>query len=140
MSAGFKELENITADIGIEAWGHSLEDAFVSAADGLARLMSDLPAGPKPVTRKIRIEAGSLSSLLVQFLNEIVYLEETQGFLLEKVTYLIISGCTLDAVLTGAVFDPEVHSINAHIKAATYHGLEIDEKEDEVRVKVIFDV
>ena len=138
--AGFRELENITADMGIEAWGSSLEDAFVSAADGLAALLSDLPSGDHPLTRKVRIQAESLPSLLVQFLNELVYLEETQGFLPGKITHLKIHNDNLDATVTGALYDPGVHSINAQIKAATYHGLEIRENGDEVRIKVILDV
>ena len=140
MSGGFRELENITADLGIEAWGSSLEDTFVSAVHGLASILSDLPGGDQPLTRKIRIEAESLPSLLVQFLNEIIYLEETEDFLPGKVTHLKIKNNDLDATLTGAIFDPKIHTLNAHIKAATYHELEIVEEEDKVRVRVIFDV
>ncbi len=140
MSRGFRELENITADLGIEAWGADLEDAFASSAHGLASLLSDLPGGDQPLTRKIRIEAESLPSLLVQFLNEIIYLEETEDFLPGKVTHLKILNNDLDATMTGAIFDPKIHTLNAHIKATTYHGLEIVEEENEVRVRVIFDV
>jgi SHS2 domain-containing protein len=140
MSGGFRELENITADLGIEAWGLSIEDAFASTVHGLASLISDLSGGDQPLARKIRIEAGSLPSLLVQLLNEIIYLEDTEYFLPGKITHLKIRNNHLAATLTGAIFDPEIHTLNAHIKAATYHGLEIVEKGDEVRVKVIFDV
>jgi SHS2 domain-containing protein len=140
MSGGFRELENITADLGIEAWGSSLEDTFASAVHGLASLLSDLPEGDQPLSRKIRIEAGSLPSLLVQLLNEIIYMEETEGFLPGKVTHLKIHNNRLDATMTGAIFDPEIHTLNAHIKATTYHGLEIVEEGGEVRVRVIFDV
>ena len=140
MSGGFKELENITADLGIKAWGKDLEGAFTSAAHGLAFLMSDQLSNKQTITRRIRIKAGSLQSLLIQFLNEIIYLEETENFLPGAVADLTIGGCYLDATLSGDSFDPEIHSINAHIKAATYHRLEIEEKEDEVTIKVIFDV
>ena len=140
MPGGFRELENITADLGIEAWGTDLEDAFASAAHGLASLLSELPGSDQPLTRKIRIQAGTLPSLLVQFLNEIIYMEETQSFLPGRITHLKIRNNDLEATLTGAIFDPEIHTLNAHIKAATYHGLEIVEEGDEVRVKVIFDV
>ena len=140
MSGGFRELENITADVGIEAWGLGLEDAFTSAVHGLASLLSDSSGGDQPLTRRIRIEAVSLPSLLVQLLNEIIYLEDTESFLPGKITYLKIRNNHLDATLTGAIFDPEIHTLNAHIKAATYHGLELVEEGDEVRVKVIFDV
>jgi SHS2 domain-containing protein len=140
MSGGFRELENITADLGLEAWGTNLEDAFASAAHGLASLLSNVSEGDQPVTRQIRIEAGSLSSLLVQFLNEIIYMEETEDFLPGEITHLKIHNNNLDATLTGVIFDPEMHSLNAHIKATTYHGLEIDQTGQEVRIKVIFDV
>ena len=140
MSGGFRELENITADLGIEAWGFGLEGAFASAVHGLASLLSDLPGGDQPLTRQIRIETGSLPSLLVRFLNEIIYLEDTQSFLPGRITHLKIQNNNLDATLTGAIFNPEIHTLNAHIKAATYHGLEIVEEGETVRIKVIFDV
>ena len=140
MPGGFRELENVTADIGIEAWGSSVESAFASAANGLASLKSEVPASNKTLKKRFKIRTDSLSSLLVQFLNEIVYLEETEGFLPGVVHDLTISGTSLDATVAGDTFDPEIHSMNAHIKAATYHGLEIEELPDEVRIKVIFDV
>jgi len=140
MSRGFRELENITADIGIQAWGAGLEDAFASAAHGLASLLSDLPESDQPLSRRIRIEAGSLPSLLVQFLNEIIYLEETEGFLPGTVKTLTIDNLCLEADITGASYDPDHHALLAQIKAATYHGLEIVEKGETVRIRVIFDV
>ena len=140
MSEEFRELENITADLGIEAWGPSLEGAFASTAQGMASLLSDLPGGSLPLTREIRIKAGSLPSLLVQFLNEIIYLEDTQSFLPGKVTHLKITGNSLEATIAGAVFDAEKHTLDAHIKAATYHELKIDQTGDQVRIRVIFDV
>ena len=140
MSGGFRELEEITADVGIEAWGSSLEEAFAFTANGLASLMSDLPSGPQPLTKDISIEAEDLPSLLVQFLNEIVFLEETESFLPGKVTVQKIRGNKLDAALAGCIFDPAIHILNAHIKAATYHGLEIKQSSEGVTIKVIFDV
>jgi SHS2 domain-containing protein len=140
MPGGFKELENITADLGIKAWGPDLEGAFSSTARGLACLLSDQPFRRQTVTRQIRIEAGSLHSLLIQFLNEIIYLQETEDFLPGAVSNLTIRGLRLDAILAGDTFDPELHDINTHIKAATYHGLEIEQSSEGVTIKVIFDV
>ncbi len=140
MSGGFRELENITADLGIEAWGPRLEDAFSAAVHGLASFISDLPGSDQPLTRHIRIEAETLPSLLVQFLNEIIYLEETEDFLPGKVTTLTIDNLRLEAVIAGALFDPDLHTRLALIKAATYHELEIDQTGETVNIKVIFDI
>ena len=146
MAAGFKELDGITADLGIEAWGETLEKAFTHAALGLSALVTELPQNSDTIRRTIHIQAPSLPDLLVKYLNEIIYLEEVDGFLLCDIPDLKISdpGLTpeldLAATLTGTIFDPDRHSINTHIKAATYHGLAIEEKPGELRVRVIFDV
>ena len=140
MPGGFRELDNITADLGIEAWGPDIEGAFANTVQGLASLLSDLPDKDQPLTRTIQIEGESLPSLLVRFLNEIIFLEETEGFLPGRVSDLAISGNTLKAVLSGATFDPEIHTMNAQVKAATYHGLEIDQTGQKVTIRVIFDV
>lgn len=140
MSGGFRELENITADIGIEAWGPGLENAFSSTALGLASLISEPSESGVPLTREIRIESGSLPGLLVGFLNEIIYLQETEDILLRRVTRLEIRDNCLDASITGVLFDPAVHTLSAHIKAATYHGLTIDQSGERVTINVIFDV
>jgi SHS2 domain-containing protein len=140
MAAGFKEMDGITADLGIEAWGETLEEVFIQAALGLAALMTDLTESGNTVNRILLIEAPSIPDLLVKFLNEIIYLEEVEGFILYDIPELSIGDTGLEATLSGMTFDPSRHTINAHIKAATYHGLTIDETPGEVRVRVIFDI
>jgi len=137
---GFRELENITADLGIEAWGRSVEEAFAAAAEGLFSLLSSPQGTDNPLIEEIRIKAPSLPSLLVRFLNEIIYLLETQDFLPRQVTSLTVRDNTLHATLAGARYDPSVSTLDAHVKAATYHGLAIEKEGGEVRIRVIFDV
>jgi SHS2 domain-containing protein len=140
MAGGFKELDGITADLGIEAWGENLEEMFTQAGLGLAASIATLPADGDSTTRNICIEAPSLPDLLVKFLNEIIYLEDVDGFLLHRIPKISIKDSNLEATLTGVTFNPSLHSINSHIKAATYHGLAIEEAPGEIRVRVIFDV
>ena len=140
MPGGYRELPDITADLGIEAWGSGLEEAFSSTIRGLATLMSDVPASRHPLVRHIHIESASLESLLVQLLNEIVFLEETENFLPGEVAALSIRGSSVDVSIEGDTFNPEIHNIGAHIKAATYHGLKILEEGNTFRIRVIFDV
>lgn len=140
MPGGFKELENITADLGLEAWGSDIEEAITSTAQGLISLLTLPSTSKQHLSRSIRIEAESLQGLLVGFLNEIIYLEDAEDFIPGRITSLRVGGNSLQATLYGEHFDPQVHVLNAHIKAATYHGLEIVQKEDIVRIKVIFDV
>ncbi|MDT8395753.1 MAG: archease [bacterium] len=140
MAGGYKELDGITADLGLEAWGETLEEAFVQAGLGLAAVMADLPTEDDKVTRTVLVQAPSPQDLLIRFLNEIIYREDTEGFIPVNVPSLEIVGGRLEATLTGMIYDPSRHIINTHVKAATYHGLAIEETPGEVRVRVIFDV
>jgi len=140
MPGGFKELENITADLGLEAWGSDLEEAFTCTVQGLIWLLAGSPAGQQRLSRDIQIQAGSLPSLLVRLLNEIIYLEDAEDFIPDRVDSLSLRGNTLSATLTGDPFDSRIHTINVPIKAATYHGLEIEQTSERVTIKVIFDI
>lgn len=140
MTSGYRELEGITADAGIEAWGNNITEAFIGAAEGLASLIAKMPDEKLTGTESISVHGENLSALLVKFLNEMIYLEEVRNLIPGKVKRLWINGPNLFAVVRcadGSTVDP---TERGHIKAATYHGLEINQTEAEVRIKVIFDV
>ena len=140
MAGGFRELEDITADVGVEAWGDSVEAAFIQAAEGLAAMLADRSSLSGDDSREITIGSSDRHGLLVNFLNEIIFLEETEGFLPKTVKSLILEGDRLAAVIAGETFDPDRHTRNMEIKAATYHDLAIERRGAEVRIRVIFDV
>jgi SHS2 domain-containing protein len=140
MSGGYRELDGITADLGLEAWGPDTAESFRQAAQGLAAFLSDITLLDNAESRSVTITADTTESLLINLLNEIIYLEETEDFLTGSVNYLEIKAGTLSATLAGTVFDPEIHRRGAAIKAATYHGLTINVVDDSVRVTVIFDI
>ncbi len=140
MASGFTELEGITADAGINAWGDTLEEAFTGAAEGLASLLADLPESSLKENAPVTVRGENLSSLLVGFLNELIFLEETQGLIPGKIKRLWINGNNLFATVLCAKSGSVDPSERSHVKAATYHGLEIDQSGDRIEIKVIFDV
>ena len=140
MMAGFRELDGITADVGIEAWGAAIEEAFIQTSDGLASLISDRNTLSDGLTEEITVTADDLPGLLVNFLNEVIFLVETESFLPLKTVSLRIKDSELVASITGCTYQPRVNFRNIGVKAATYHGLVIDEATDTVTIRVIFDV
>ena len=71
---GFELLEH-TADVGIRAWGATLEAAFVQATFGLAEVLGAARPGPgRPVT--LEVSAADHGGLLVDWLNEVLWLQE----------------------------------------------------------------
>ena len=140
MVGGFRELEGITADVGLEAWGATTVEALLQAGNGIAYLISELDTLSDDISEEIEITACDLPGLLVNFLNEIIFLVETRDFLPLKTTSLRIDNSVLSARMRGCRFHPDIHIRNICLKAATYHGLTIEEAAGKVTVRVIFDV
>jgi SHS2 domain-containing protein len=71
------ELLEHTADVGIRASGATLEEAFEQATLGLAEVLGAHRPGPgRPVT--LEVSAADLGGLLVDWLNEVVWLHEVR--------------------------------------------------------------
>lgn len=135
--AGFELLDH-TADVGIRAWGREPAEAFAQAAAGLAELMGVRVPGPGAV-RRVRIEGEDPADLLVGFLNELLYLHETElaGFV--RVDVRELSDRALEAEVELAPLGGP--GAGVAVKAATYHQVAIERRPDgAVEVRVYVDV
>ncbi|MCK4303086.1 MAG: archease [Candidatus Eisenbacteria sp.] len=130
---GFEPVDH-TADLGLRVWAEGLEGLFRQAALGLSQLLTD-PARIR-VARRLPIEVtgADLEELLVSWLNEILYRAESEGMLFAEFQDLRIEetagGYSLAAVALGEPRDESRHPLGAAVKAATYHGLEIESRSE----------
>jgi SHS2 domain-containing protein len=133
-TAGYKEREH-AADWELEAWAPDLPGLLVQAARGMNALMGvRLEAGP-PVERRLSLSFQDSESLLVAFLNELLYYLESENLAFE-VFELRLDAQSLNGRLLGA----QVVSIDKEIKAATYHNLQVQQSDGEARARVVMDV
>jgi len=134
------ELIDISGDAGIRAFGKNLEDLFLNAAAGMYSLIAD----PGRISPQKSIEAeskgNSLEGLLVSWLNELIFQFDTYGFIGREVRIHELRDTLIKATVTGEDFDPEKHGRGLLLKAATYHRLNIERKEDHWEAVVIFDI
>ena len=141
MAEGGYEFFGTTADKGILARGRDLSEVFANAARGLLALMVENPAAVRPVERRaVRLTAGSPEGLLVAWLSELLYLYEVDGFLAADCSIGRLTESDLSAEVSGEPFDPARHRAAGHVKAVTYHGLEITRDAAGYRAPIIVDV
>lgn len=138
MAQPFDILEH-TGEAGVIAYGGTLAEAFSSAALGLFSTMVDLESVQEREAREVAVEASDRDALLVEFLNELVFLFDTQRFLVKRVEVLDMDDRRLRARCYGERVDLARHAIRSAVKAVTYHMLLIEEGPP-TRVRVIFDV
>jgi len=135
----FEILEH-TADIGIKAYGNTLKEAFENAALGMFSLITNPENIKSRLSKEIFVEAEDRESLLVEWLNEIIYRFEVDYEVYKR--FEIIEWdeeYRLRAIVYGEELDLGRHEIKTQIKACSYHMLKI-EREDCWYAQVIFDV
>ncbi len=115
-----------TADMGIEASGATLEELFAEAASGLLEIIAGTPQVVAREERRVTVTAGDTGELLVHWLNEILYLFESQGFLPLDFEIEEIRMNRLRARVRGETFDPQRHPLEREVKAVTYHQLRVE--------------
>ena len=134
--AGFEEIEH-TADWALRIRGSDLRELLVNAARGMSSLLVSEPAQiPLSIEEHFTIEADDAESLLVNWLSELAYWAETEGFVFAEFNLQKVSPTYLQAVVRGA----SVPDLQKHIKAVTYHNLEIVETDAGLTTIVVFDV
>jgi SHS2 domain-containing protein len=126
-----------TADIGIKAYGESLDESFANAALAMFEVMTDVLKVEPVGEYEVRVKAENLEDLLVDWLGELLFLHETQDVLLSEFD-VKVDNLSLDAKVRGEALNREKHELKDDVKAITYHMLEVNEKEG--FVKVLLDI
>ena len=133
-NAGYREIEH-TADWELEVWAPDFPSLMEQAAKGMYSLAETrLASGPR-TNRTLTLAGTDDESALVSFLNELVWLGESErlGFDQFEITS---EGDCISAVLSGAA----IESQSKEIKAVTYHKLLIRKSQRGLEVRIVFDV
>ena len=138
MEKGFDILDH-TADIGIVAYGVDLKQTFANAATGLFSLITDLDKVVEVTYRDIELTAPDMESLLVDWLNELVYIFDVENMLFKRFDISQLDQNWLKARVYGEKVDAARHEIKLGVKAATYHMLQIVSNNG-YQARVIFDI
>ncbi|MBI4537254.1 MAG: archease [candidate division NC10 bacterium] len=137
--AGF-ELFAVTADQGIRAWGQTLPELFRQAARGLFSLIVEAGTVENREWVPVSATAGDRETLLVAWLNELLYLYETRALVMGEWRIRRLEDTALEAEAGGEAVDAARHALLGHVKAVTYHGLALYPTERGWEARVVVDV
>jgi SHS2 domain-containing protein len=129
-----------TADIGLLARGRTLVELFANAADGLADLTVDRDGLADAIRVQVSVSAEDREALMVAWLNELLYLLDTQRFVARRTQITALAATSLRAKLFGDTIDPDRHTVRRMIKAATYHRLSLRRADGVWEARVILDL
>lgn len=135
MEIKFQPLEH-PSDVGIIAFGKNTKELFENSAFGMFSLMADLSRVEKQQEIIVKAEGDNYDSLLVNWLNELIFYQDSKKILLKEFIIKNLSKNSLEGTVSGEKINMDKHFIYRPIKAATYNQLQIDENQ----ARIVFDV
>ncbi len=130
------EIIDHPSDIGLIAYGKSRKEIFENAAFGMFSLMAELSDVSTNETLTVKVTGDDADELLVNWLNELIFIEDSKKLLLKEFKIEKLTDRSLTAQVSGEKIKNGLHELHRPIKAATYNQLEINNS----KARVVFDV
>jgi SHS2 domain-containing protein len=128
------------ADVGLLLEGADGPDLFAAAGLALFDLVCDLRSVEERERYELAGEADGVEALLVDWLNDLVYLFEARGVVCRRFAFASWTETSYAAEAFGEPADESRHATRDLVKAATYHGLVVRRTEEGLEARVILDV
>ena len=132
-------LRDHTADVGVEASGETLGDAFAACADGMAAAMCDrVPDAGERFDLAVRAE--SRESLLFDYLDRLIYERDVRNVLPVDSEATVREDASEWAVEASARGVPLDRVRAREVKAVNYSEMEVEETDEGWHLYVVIDV
>lgn len=129
-------LEHV-GEVRLRVRGPSIGALAVEAGRALASLELGRPAPPgRGDPRAVEVRSTDREALLVDWLNELIFLAETQCWVATEFEIESESDSHVRARARGV----DVEEAPARVKAATFHGLRVTPVPEGLEAEVVFDV
>lgn len=126
-----------TADWSFRAFGRDRRELFANAAFALFALQGARAAdNANEITRVVEVNGIDVEAVFVNWLNELLYLQESYRETYHRFDISMLSATTLRANVFGK---PRI-AMDKIIKAATYHNLKIEQTREGWEAVVVVDV
>lgn len=135
----FEILEH-TADIGFRAWGETPAQLFQNAALALQSTAVEMERVETKMVYPIAASGDDYESLLVAWLNEVLYYLDGERVVMSRFDIEQISPERVTGKGWGEPRDPERHLPRLVVKGVTYHQLSVRQEEGRWTAQVFLDI
>ena len=136
---GFRLIDH-TGDTGVLVYGASLQELFENAAQAFFYVLTDRRRIRGRDPREFLLGGNGREELLVGWLNEFLYLFDTQGLLFRRFQVQEVDEQHLKATAWGEPYEEGRHPIKTPVKAVTFHQLRVRKEQGVWKAQLIFDL
>jgi SHS2 domain-containing protein len=142
--AGQFEFLEHTADVYVQVYGKSMEEAYENSALSMFETITDSDKIAQTIEDTVEVEAADQYELLYNWLEALLVKSETEGMLYSKFQITdwkeTAESFCFKATVWGEKFDAEKHVQKVAVKAVTYHRMMIIREKDRVVLEFILDI
>lgn len=141
---------DVTADIGFYAYGRSLEEAYENAGLAMFNVVTDIGKVKKQESREFEIVSEDLVSLLYDYLEELLFLQDTEFLFFSDFKITIekivsepssdLENYKLACTAYGEEINWDVHDHRSEVKAITFHKMCVNEDNGVFKLRAILDL
>jgi SHS2 domain-containing protein len=130
-----------TADVGIKAYGRTLEEAFENSALAVFEVMTDTSKVDPVEERKVTIDGIDLENLLYRWIESLLVYYDSELLLFSKFKVKIDQdNMRLEGEAWGEKFNEEKHERRTLVKAMTYSLMSINKVGDMYEITFVVDI
>jgi SHS2 domain-containing protein len=126
-----------TGELEVEIEAESETAVFEQGFEAMRELLRPeaVATGEGDESRRVSLSAQDRPALLADWLGELAFLAESEGFVPERLVAIELGGDALTAEIAGA------RGESPHlVKAATYHRLALERDDGHWRARIVLDV
>ena len=141
-TTGFRYLDHM-ADIIVEAYGRSLDEAFENSGLALVNIMFGIEEVVTKKAMRIDVRGRDIESLLYCWLEKILLLLLVDEFIPSEFDANISmekSSILLTGIARGENIDLRRHIYHIEVKAITYHEMSIMQEKNNFTIRYIVDL
>lgn len=130
-----------TADAKFQAYGATLEEAFLNAGKAMSDIITDIALLKGTLCATFELTAKSREALLFDFLDHLIYLIDTEGILFADARLKIAESegsFTLNCTMRGDHY--RNYETHGDVKAVTYNDMKITHEAGRWVCQVVVDL
>ncbi len=140
MAYSYRFVEDLCfTDVGFEVEADTVEELFVASALATEAVMADVGKIRPVVKRDIEIKAEGLDMLLFSFLEELIFLKDSEGLLFSRFDIMV-----KDSSLKGRIYGQPIGEyegeLGRDVKAVTLHQFEVKRRDGRFYARVVLDI
>jgi SHS2 domain-containing protein len=127
-------------ELAVRITGSSQADLFANSAFALFDVMTDLAAVNIKESIPLEVEGSDRDDLMVNWMRELLYLYQSNGYLLKEFKISQVKDTIVKAEVRGEKVDPDRHDVKQEIASVAAHKSRIEKTGNQWIAQVIFEL